>query len=39
MCGRKTFENALPFGTAQQPQLWDHADGVTRFLFTEPNNC
>ena len=31
--GKKTLENALPFGTAQQPQLWDYADGVDTLSF------
>lgn len=27
------FENSLPFGKAQQPELWDYADGVDTMEF------
>lgn len=29
------YEGSLPFGTAQQPELWDYADGVDTLEFLE----
>lgn len=29
------FENSLPFGKAQEPELWDYADGVDTMRFLE----
>lgn len=29
------FENSLPFGKAQEPELWDYADGVDVMKFLE----
>ena len=28
-----TFDNAVPFGTAQSPELWDYADGIDTMEF------
>ena len=27
------FENRVPFGKSQQPELWDYADGVDTMAF------
>jgi hypothetical protein len=35
---KTTFGNAFPFGKAQQPELWDYADGVDTVAFLL-NNC
>ena len=29
----ETIENALPFGKAQKPELWDYADNVDTLEF------
>jgi hypothetical protein len=31
-------ENGLPFGSSQQPKLWDYADGIDTIDFLISNN-
>ena len=35
VCADSTFETSLDFGQAQQPNLWDYADGVDTMTFLQ----